>query len=62
MHGRPVTAPLSARAPGYRDVLRNREFACLVVAHTVSLLGTAIAAVALAVLVFERTASPCCRR
>ena len=53
-----MTAPLPTRTPGYRAVLQNREFACLVVAHTVSLLGTAIAAVALAVLVFERTASP----
>jgi hypothetical protein len=42
----------------YRQVLRNRQFLCLVVAHTVSMLGTTIATVALAVLVFQRTASP----
>jgi hypothetical protein len=53
-----VTAPLLRRPAGYRTVLRNREFAGLVVAHTVSLLGTTVAAVALTVLVFERTASP----
>lgn len=43
---------------GYTAVLRHREFAWLVVAHTVVLLGTTVATVALAVLVFERTASP----
>jgi MFS family permease len=53
-----VTAPLRSRPARYGTVLRNREFFGLVVAHTVSLLGTTIAAVALAVLIFERTRSP----
>jgi MFS family permease len=53
-----VTAPPLSSPTGYRTVLRNREFAGLVLAHTVSLLGTTVAAVALAVLVFERTSSP----
>src|SRR3954470_1540931 len=57
-HGRRVTAPLRSRPARYGTVLRNREFSGLVVAHTVSLLGTTIAAVALAVLIFERTRSP----
>jgi len=49
---------LAQRRSGYREVLGNREFLSLVAAHTVSLLGTTIAIVALAVLVFQRTASP----
>jgi hypothetical protein len=50
-------APGVARS-GYRDVLAHREFGAIAAAHTVSLLGTTVANVALAVLVFQRTASP----
>jgi MFS family permease len=45
------------RRPGYRDVLRNREFAGLVVAQVTSELGDHIARVALASLVLARTES-----
>lgn len=59
MHCRGMTPrALAQRRSGYREVLGNREFLSLVAAHTVSLLGTTIAIVALAVLVFQRTASP----
>jgi hypothetical protein len=51
----PTPTPLRG---SYRQVLRNRQFLSLVVAHTVSMLGTSIAIVALAVLVFQRTSSP----
>ncbi len=59
-----MTASMSTTASpcgprvGYGAVLRHREFASLVAAHTVVLVGTTVATVALAVLVFERTASP----
>lgn len=43
---------------GYRQVLVVRQFAYLAVAHTVSLLGSTVATVALAVLVFQRSGSP----
>lgn len=49
---------LAHQRSSYRQVLGNREFLSLVAAHTLSLLGTTIAIVALAVLVFQRTASP----
>lgn len=42
----------------YRDVLTVPEFRAVLVAHTVSLLGTVVAQVALALLVFDRTGSP----
>lgn len=53
-----TTARTSGRSPGYRQVLGERQFAFLAVAHTVSLLGSTVATVALAVLVFQRTGSP----
>ena len=43
---------------GYRDALAVGEFRALFVAYIVSMLGDIVAAVALTVLVFERTASP----
>ena len=49
-----------AAAPGggkYRDALRVPEFRALFAAYTVSMLGDIVAAVALTVLVFERTGS-----
>jgi MFS family permease len=45
-------------AGGYRDALAVGEFRALFAAYTVSMLGDIVAAVALTVLVFERTASP----
>src|SRR5450755_2199085 len=50
-------APTPARG-SYRQVLRNRQFLSLALAHTASMLGTSIAVVVLAVLVFQRTSSP----
>jgi len=50
-----------AAAPGggkYRDALRVPEFRALFAAYTVSMLGDIVAAVALTVLVFERSGSP----
>ena len=49
-----------AAAPGggkYRDALRVPEFRALFAAYTVSMLGDIVAAVALTVLVFERSGS-----
>lgn len=43
---------------GYRDALAVGEFRALFVAYIVSMLGDIVAAVALTVLVFERTGSP----
>jgi hypothetical protein len=55
-----VTA--GAAAPGangrYLDALRVGEFRALFAAYTVSMLGDIVAAVALTVLVFQRTGSP----
>ncbi|MCW2693191.1 MAG: major facilitator superfamily 1 [Mycobacterium sp.] len=53
-----VTEVPAARPAGYRTVLAHREFLAIAGAHTVSLLGTTVANVALAVLIFQRTASP----
>jgi hypothetical protein len=51
-----------AAAPGtngkYLDALAVGEFRALFAAYTVSMLGDIVAAVALTVLVFQRTASP----
>src|SRR4029078_13449210 len=50
-----------AAAPGggkYPDALRVPEFRALFAAYTVSMLGDIVAAVALTVLVFERSGSP----
>src|SRR5258708_795459 len=49
--------PPSGRA-SYRDVLGVGEFRSIFVADIVSMLGTIVAAVALTVLVYERTRSP----
>ena len=43
---------------GYRDALAVGEFRALFSAYIVSMLGDIVAAVALTVLVFERTGSP----
>ena len=43
---------------GYLDALAVGEFRALFAAYTVSMLGDIVAAVALTVLVFERTGSP----
>jgi hypothetical protein len=43
---------------GYRDAFAMREFTPLFTAYVLSLLGDVVAAVALTVLVFERTGSP----
>jgi MFS family permease len=43
---------------GYLDALAVAEFRALFAAYTVSMLGDIVAAVALTVLVFQRTASP----
>jgi hypothetical protein len=45
-------------AGGYLDALRQAEFRALFAAYTVSMLGDIVAAVALTVLVYQRTASP----
>jgi len=44
--------------PRYRMLFANREFSALFVAHVISLLGDVVAAVALTVLVYEKTGSP----
>lgn len=44
--------------PGYRGVLRVPGMPAIFLAHTVSMLGTVAAQVALSILVFERTGSP----
>jgi MFS family permease len=49
---------ISAPAPGYRAAFATREFVPLFTAYVLSLFGDVIAAVALTVLVFERTGSP----
>src|SRR5258708_30848516 len=48
----------SASRASYRDVLAVSEFRVIFVANVVSVLGTVVAAVALTVLVYERTRSP----
>jgi Major Facilitator Superfamily len=50
--------PADASSGGYLDALAVGEFRALFAAYTVSLLGDIVAAVALTVLVFQRTASP----
>ena len=42
----------------YRTLFGNAEFSALFAAHVISLLGNIIAAVALTVLVYEKTGSP----
>jgi MFS family permease len=51
----PVTV---ARRPGYRDVLRVREYRALFLAEVWSFAGDQVAAVALAVLLYQRSGSP----
>jgi hypothetical protein len=48
--------PDASRA-GYGDALRSREFAALFAGQTVSVAGGSVAAVALSVLVYDRTGS-----
>lgn len=43
---------------GYRQALASREFRALLASQLVSISGTSIAAVALTILVYQRTASP----
>jgi MFS family permease len=50
--------PGTPRAGGYLDALAVPEFRALFAAYTVSMLGDIVAAVALTVLVYQRTASP----
>ena len=54
-------APAAERAPGrpgYRDVLRVREYRALFLAELWSFAGDQVAAVALAVLLYQRSGSP----
>jgi Transmembrane secretion effector len=53
-----MATPEITPAPGYRAALAAPEFAPLFTAYVLSLLGDVVAAVALTVLVFERTGSP----
>jgi hypothetical protein len=53
-----AAAELTAPAPGYRTAFATPEFGPLFTAYLLSLLGDVVAAVALTVLVFERTGSP----
>lgn len=54
----PTLSPVTAAArTTYRDVLAQREFAAVLGAWLLSMLGTVVAHVALAVLVFQRTGS-----
>ncbi len=50
-----MTAPAPAR---YRRVLRNREYVAILLSQALSVLGDQLARIAVAVLVFDRTASP----
>jgi predicted MFS family arabinose efflux permease len=55
----PVVPPaVSGGRASYRQVLAGREFRVIFAADVVSMLGTVVAAVALTVLVYERTGSP----
>src|SRR5215471_11598858 len=61
--GAPATPdPAVPAAPGrratYRQVLGAGEFRAIFAANIVSMLGTVVAAVALTVLVYQRTGSP----
>src|SRR5258708_20351253 len=49
---------LSGSRASYRDVLGVGEFRSIFAADIVSMLGTIVAAVALTVLIYERTRSP----
>ena len=53
-----AAAEISVPAPGYRAAFATPEFGPLFTAYLLSLLGDVVAAVALTVLVFERTGSP----
>src|ERR1700745_4323485 len=55
----PVVPPAVSRGrASYRQVLAGREFRVIFAADVVSMLGTVVAAVALTVLVYQRTGSP----
>jgi MFS family permease len=57
--GRPShRARLAPARPGYRDVLRLREYRAMFWAELCSFAGDQVAAVALAVLLYERSGSP----
>jgi MFS family permease len=53
-----VPPAASGGRAGYRQVLAGREFRVIFAADIVSMLGTVVAAVALTVLVYQRTGSP----
>ncbi|HEY5985035.1 MAG TPA: MFS transporter, partial [Streptosporangiaceae bacterium] len=54
----PYQAGLAAPKAKYRDVLGVGEFRAIFAAHIVAMLGNVVAAVALTVLVYQRTKSP----
>ncbi|WP_234380129.1 MFS transporter [Streptomyces sp. CMB-StM0423] len=58
--GVPADAPAGAADPRarYADVFRVREFRFVFAAHVMSILGEVVAAIALTVLVYDRTGSP----
>jgi predicted MFS family arabinose efflux permease len=53
-----AASEITAPAPGYRAAFATPEFGPLFTAYVLSLMGDVVAAVALTVLVFERTGSP----
>ncbi|WP_419997912.1 MFS transporter [Streptomyces boninensis] len=52
------TAAAGPKSVGYRAVFAVREFRYVFAAHVMSILGEVVAAIALTVLVYERTSSP----
>ena len=50
--------PFASVNPSYRDALASREFRWLFTAYTVSIFGSVVSAVALMVLIYQRTSSP----
>jgi hypothetical protein len=52
-----TTAPATESGARYRDALRVREFQALFAAYTLSVTGSVVSAVALMVLVYDRTGS-----
>lgn len=51
-------APSQAERATYSQIFRITEFAAVIAAHVISMLGTVVADVALTVLVYQRTHSP----
>ena len=50
--------PSNERRVGYRTALASRQVRALVAGQFVSVVGTSVAAVALTIVVYQRTASP----